>query len=274
MRLLHLEYRVRFCQAMRVGAGLGFARIVDDSIVRTAGPGPGPWLPYIPGSSIKGRVRSHCQQLGYALSRSMDQAGRKSKLMPCDAVRVCKNDPCVQCRLFGSPFTPGSLRFSDARLSQEMQALLGLSDSSQPSAQDPFVYSQARTGIKLERATRTVEPDFLFSLEHADPDLVFEGSITGLINLRPPLPGTEQGLPAELWLLVVGLRMVDKLGGMKSRGLGRCRIEITRLVTDGCNDLTTRLDELLGEGDSLLGVDYYDEPRIESIPSRAAAPVG
>ena len=54
MTRIDLTYRIHVLTAMHIGTGMGFARMIDDLMVR-AGParGDGTRLPYIPGSSLK-----------------------------------------------------------------------------------------------------------------------------------------------------------------------------------------------------------------------------
>lgn len=181
------------------------------------------------------------------------------KLSVCgdSAERKCKRNPCLLCRLFGSTFNQGTLYFSDALLVREF-VRLG-SPRPEENHPDPFALSLVRAGNKVERATRTVEPDFLFSIESTAEELQFEGSITGMIE---SLHADEINvpLPLEGWLLIIGLRAVDKIGGLRSRGLGRCRIAVTELIVDGRNkeNLASELSELLSREDYLSGLSEYE----------------
>jgi CRISPR/Cas system CSM-associated protein Csm3 (group 7 of RAMP superfamily) len=232
MTLIELTYRIRLLTPLHIGTGTGFARMVDDTVVRAgAAKGEGVHLPCIPGSSVKGKTRSRCEAIGNMLGLDL-----------CDK-RKCKRNPCVICRLFGSTYVSGNLYFSDALLIREWQAVGR--PLTNDTGSEPFALATVRTGNKSERATRTVEPDFLFSHEYAAKDLEYKGTIHGQICTRE-IEGMGQPLPVEGWLLVVGLQAVDKIGGLRSRGLGRCRIEIKELFI---NDQKEDVSSLFRVGD-------------------------
>jgi CRISPR/Cas system CSM-associated protein Csm3 (group 7 of RAMP superfamily) len=246
---LEIAYRVNLSTALHIGTGTGFAKMIDDLFVR-AGPakGEGLRLPCIPGSSIKGKTRSRCEAIANML-----------KLYICgdSAERKCKKKPCILCRIFGSTFNPGTLYFPDAQLVKEFAKLSRR--QSEGDHADPFALSLTRAGNKVERATRTVEPDFLFSIENTAEELLFEGSITGAIE-SPHADKINVPLPLEGWLLLVGLRAIDKIGGLRSRGLGRCQITVTKLTVDGeeKENLASNLSDLLAKEDYLLGLSEYE----------------
>lgn len=243
-----LTYHVALLTPLHIGTGLGFTKMVDDTIVR-AGPAKGGRvsLPCIPGSSIKGKTRSRCEALAHGLG-----------LTVCGEPRRCKTRKslCATCRLFGSPYSQGRLRFSDALLVTDWRQIARPTDGAQRPVRDGFALSLVRMGSKVERATRTVEPELLFSLEQSAEGLGFEGSIVGSLEPRQQ-PGLSLALSVEGWLLVIGLQAVDKLGGGRSRGLGRCCITITRLKVNG-TDLSVRLPDLLRQDESILGVCEYE----------------
>lgn len=219
---VEITYRIELMTPMHIGTGVGFARMVDDTVVR-AGPakGNGARLPYVPGSSVKGKARSRVEAIARAMDKSI-----------CGDVK-CKNRPCAICLLFGSPMFQGSLHFSDALLPKEMSAFARAADStSNEKDHDPFSLSTIRAGNKIERATKTVQPDFLFSIEHAADRLQLEGSISGQIGDEKAGANDASELFA-VYLLVVGLLSIDKIGGNRSRGLGRCQVSIARLIIEG-----------------------------------------
>lgn len=221
MTRVEIAYRIELLTPLHIGTGMGFARMVDDMVVR-AGParGAGARLPCVPGSSVKGKARSRCE----ALARAMN-------LGPCGEVK-CKNNPCVICRLFGSPFVAGTLHFSDALVPEEMSAFARTAGVDEGKTFDPFSLSTVRAGNKLERATRTVQPEFLFSIEHASEHLHLEGAVSGQIG-GDQTSGSDAGALLAVYLLIAGLQSVDKIGGLRSRGLGRCRITIAQFLIEG-----------------------------------------
>ena len=260
MARIELLYHLRLLAPVHIGTGMGFAKMVDDLTAR-AGParGGGARLPYIPGSAVKGKVRSRCEALAQTLELRVCTAPTARPEQETRGERRCKRRLCVICGLFGSPYAAGPLHFSDALLTKEWQRAgtrLGRDLGTGREMTDPFALTAVRTGNQIERATHTVEPDFLFSLEHTADDLQFEGSIVGQITPRP-INGLNLTLPLEGWLFVVGLQAVDKVGGLRSRGWGRCRIVVTSLKVDG-TELAADLSGLLAQEDYLLGVAEYE----------------
>jgi CRISPR/Cas system CSM-associated protein Csm3 (group 7 of RAMP superfamily) len=248
MTHIELTYQIHLKTSLHIGTGIGFARMVDDTVVRAgAAKADGVRLPYIPGSSIKGKLRSRCEAVTNTLGLKM-----------CGE-RKCKSNPCIICRLFGSRYNPCHLHFSDAHLVSEWQSVGKPSgdESERGTTPAPFALSTVRTGNKLERATRAVESNFLFSIEHAADNLIYEGSITGQVNARE-IAGMETGLPVEGWVMVVGLQALDKIGGLRSRGAGRCRITITKLVVDD-DDLAGNLNDILASEEYWLGLSEYEQ---------------
>jgi CRISPR/Cas system CSM-associated protein Csm3 (group 7 of RAMP superfamily) len=274
MNHIDLTYCIQFSTPFHIGTGLGFAKMVDDLVTR-AGPAKaeGVRLPCIPGSSMKGKVRSRCEAIAKTLGLRVcgisdsQSEGEAAEAEPSDRTprrkdgRKCKVNLCIICRLFGSPYSPGHLQFSDALLESEWQQMgyrLGRDQEAERETTDPFALAVVRAGNKLERATRTVESDFLFSLEHTADGLLYKGSIAGQVDTRP-VQGMSVLLPLEGWLLTVGLLALDKIGGLRSRGLGRCRISVTCLKVDGGSDLAEGLNDLLAQEDYLLGLSEYEK---------------
>lgn len=240
MAKVDLIYHIDLHTGIHIGSGLGFAKMVDETICRAgSAKGDGAKLPYVPGSSVKGKVKSRCESLANRLN-----------IRVCKD-RKCKQNLCVICRLFGSPFTPGGLRFSDAILVKDWENI------ADHRIQDPFELSIIRTGNKLERATRTTEQDFLFSYEQTADGLRFEGAITGEVNILPQDAKLYSQLSMEIWLLIVGLQLVDKIGGGRSHGLGRCSINVDKI---NGNDLQqNQILNLLGQDEYPLGLSEYDQ---------------
>jgi CRISPR/Cas system CSM-associated protein Csm3 (group 7 of RAMP superfamily) len=100
-----LIYRLAFAAPVGVFAGHSIAGLVDRTVVR-AGDG----TPYIPGSTVKGRLRYFAERLAATLNDSklwhVAATPDDSKLW-CGpaAARYCKHSAsgCAVCRLFGSP---------------------------------------------------------------------------------------------------------------------------------------------------------------------------
>jgi len=193
--------------------------------------------PFIPGSSLRGRVRVHLERLARAWGEPVCMPPRPESTCPhlqgvVDALRQKgRAEPfCVVCRIFGSPWHPSSVWFGDLRL------------------QVPVLTFPVRPGVGIHRWLGTVQAERLFFTEEVPArvdagDLTFEGTIEGVLEW------TDIG-----WLWA-SLTDVTHVGGQKARGRGRVVLEVRRLevwrpasdrwemVPDGRVRLQEALDE-------------------------------
>lgn len=208
---------------LHVGSGYGSPR-TDATVVRDV------WgRPYIPGSSFKGALRSAVERIiaglpdsavtscqlseGYPGCLTTNQArqreyqklqeqyarGEKSEQDLIDFLEDSQG-LCDTCRLFGSPFSQSRLMVRDL-----------------PLASDQDVGSEIRHGVGIDRDTLTAREKIKFDFEALPSQLHFA---VELIVERPSA--------LDLDLLALGLREMElgfiPLGGIRSRGLGRCNL--------------------------------------------------
>jgi len=99
--MIELALRIELMGSLHVGTGRGVAGSLDDCTAKDE-----VGFPIIPGSTLKGKLRS--------LSR---------KLAPCLGWKPCENGcpgnaiPCVLCSIFGSAAYPAQLAFTSGKLS-------------------------------------------------------------------------------------------------------------------------------------------------------------
>ncbi len=191
---------------------------------------------YLPGSSLKGRVRHICERLA-----------RRYGVPVCDAPRpgnMCHPwQPCLVCRVFGSPGQSSGLTFDDAHLTREWSDLV-------KSGLDPMT---TRTQVQLSRRRGVAAEARLFASEYTAENLSFETRITGRLDLTPVLD--EPGRYYELILLLGGLKMLRTLGGGSSRGAGHCFVDLPPSVTVTSTEYGTEqinVNAMLVEGLDLL----------------------
>lgn len=187
---------------------------------------------YIPGSSLKGKVRNACEDL--ARLHSLPVCGSAQPGMMCGH----KPDACIVCRIFGSPGLPATLFWHDAHLTADLRALA--------QEEGPFGQAEARTQVQMSRLRGVGAEDRLYTTETARAGLTFQGRIEGW-QAGVPLDSTVPGLTYELVLLIAGLYALDGLGGNRSRGGGDCRVqEITCKVGKDVVDVDLgRVEELM-----------------------------
>jgi CRISPR/Cas system CSM-associated protein Csm3 (group 7 of RAMP superfamily) len=204
---IRLRYTLVFESSFHCGSGL--SRLLINRAVRRDADG---YLS-VPGSTIKGALRDRCEQLARLFGlTARSPHDERSALDEYGA-------PDLPTRLFGSRLRPGELCFDDLKMRYEDAEFLRRSLSLQ---------TAERIQVSLSRRTGTAKPELLFSSEFGLADLRFEGEIFGHVS---DLPVDDQSTSPTyaLLLLLAGLMSLDRIGGNKSTGIGRCRIEIGAL---------------------------------------------
>jgi len=183
--------------------------------------------PYIPGSSLKGALRSYLE----ALTRGMAPPDADPKRCACDPTSDAKTDHCLDtddmrilkkhyekndaglaqavvemlclvCQTFGSPWLASPVRVRDLPvLTKEW-----------------FGQFQVRDGVAIDRDKGTVSEGRLYDYEVVPAGTRFKLHIV-----------SENLIPWQRGLLWLGLRALERgdvaLGGFTSRGLGWIRLE-------------------------------------------------
>lgn len=188
MTPVEISLRITSQSSIAVGAGGSAGARVDRSIVRDA------WgRPTIPGSQLKGRLRHAAEQI----LRALDE--------PVPAHFDDEADNLIRA-IFGSPEHASPLFFHDLPC-----------DITPATDGDARNLSRVRPSVALSRRRRTAEESLLMIQEVAAEGLVFaaERAISGAL-------ADERHL-ALLW---AALRLTDRWGGGKSRGLGWSTLEL------------------------------------------------
>ena len=228
MAHVELTFRTQTMSALHIGTGLGLAGVVDRRTARrlhTPVDGKDMRLVYIPGSSIKGRLRYHFTQLMHDLN-----------LAVCSPDRHCRfpSSRCPRCVLFGSEALEGQLVFHDAPLTQEWQDLAYERENGSWLNLAEFFETEHRTNVSLSRRRGVAMEQRLFTSEVVARGLEFDAKVTGEVRgVLPALKVNGVDVPAEIVLLVAAARTVTHIGGNKSRGLGRCVIHACDIKVDG-----------------------------------------
>jgi CRISPR/Cas system CSM-associated protein Csm3 (group 7 of RAMP superfamily) len=158
--------------------------------------------PYVPGSSLKGRLRHRCEQLLRTITADPYAACHSPA-----PDRMCPLDEhwlgqfCPICRLFGSPHRAGPLFFGDL---QWMTADIVEAETA------------VRRHVSINRRRRVAEQQRLFDVEVFAPEPRTE--LSGLIHGSLPYDDSQ----ALVALLLGGLNLMNSLGGGRSAGLGAC----------------------------------------------------
>lgn len=213
--------------ALHIGAGTSLAVVGSDNpIVRDSN-----GLPYIPGSSFKGPLRSLIESIVRALSPggrqepwACDPLAEKKWCIPSEnmdqwQLEVRNNgrtqgevdqyvwkESCTVCRIFGSPWLASKVKVADLYLTQ---------------GSNWGGRVEVRDGVAIDRDTETVSGRRKYDFEVVPRETAFN------LTLR-----VDNASDEELGLLFLGLREFTKggawVGGNTSRGLGQVQIEWDR----------------------------------------------
>ena len=230
---LNVRYRITWEGGWHVGSG--FRTTATDRLIQRIGGTSG--QPFVPGSQIKGVLRHTCERLAQALGlKFVDPhatSGEQQRLLVKHFGPLRTNRLLVD-RLFGTRFQ-GDCLFVDNATAEPPDAPHGPCKGHSASEQTKPNRTPAtlvRTRTAMDRVTRTVKERHLFTTEIADQGI----TLVGRIRARHPagvLTQYDNGFPYEYALLLVGLMSIDRLGGDKSSGLGRCRVEIEQVLWNG-----------------------------------------
>lgn len=191
------ELEIGLLSALHIGTGFGVAGLVDDRT--TVGPVPHqsnlPALPYIPGASLKGRLRMYAYNL----------AGQ-SGLALADQAILCQD-------LFGTAAQATRLVFPDAHLTDATVSAV------RPAPQ--ALTLEERSHVTISRLRRSAIDQLLMRIEVAAPGLQLTTTIRGWL----PAERAAHGLA----LLTIAACATTHLGGHKGRGLGAVYIRPTRV---------------------------------------------
>ncbi len=205
--------------ALRIGGSRSIEPIGTDLPVVKDSMG----MPYIPGSSFKGVLRSRVEQLMRTLIK-----GEKGACIPIDLNECCitsgdingmkdeakgqKNEDeyltnlilgklCLVCQLFGSPWFASRIQISDLYVDKDLW----------------FDQYQIRNGVAIDRDTGTAKDGALYDYEVVPAGTQFGCEIV-----------VENAEPWQLGMLMLGLHPFENgeitVGGGSSRGLGKVKI--------------------------------------------------
>jgi len=187
--------------------------LLDMNFVRTNHAGLGPTV-YLPGSSLKGTVRSYCEKIGRTVGlpvcNPLDMRSSCGRRLEYKAKTISGaeiyRELCPICRIFGHTVMAGHIHFNDAYPTPETVEKVNVTSE--------------RDGVAIDRISGAVAVG-PFQLE-----VVTQGEFETMLTLRN----------FQLWhigLLAVALRDVGDqrvpLGFAKSRGLGRVGLHYNNL---------------------------------------------
>jgi len=187
-----LKYKIELKSFGHFGSGMAQGR-ADNGIVRDATGNP-----YIPGSTVKGRVRAYAEAILHARHKQACTPFQK----------ICGDPSCAVCSLFGwSGGNGGKIFFSDAIVEEEFKEL------------GKYLFSD-RDNVMISRSRDVAMEGHLFKTETCIPGIRFTGEIEG------------EMMEAERQLVIEAISVITHIGGNKSRGMGRCQITTEEVVNE------------------------------------------
>lgn len=206
---------------LHIGAGKETMEIgdIDNSVVRD----PLTNRPYIPGSSIKGKIRSLTERnLGMHLERF--SGGKIYR-------HECGNPDCQLCRIYGASFEknstiPSRTIFRDLMLTKESSEVLGEMDTGLELTEWKFENT-------IDRVTSKADPR---NLERIPAGAVFDFEI--IYDIVKP-----EEVKDDLTTILNGMKLLidDYLGGNGSRGYGKVSFKIEKITLKKSEDYSKEI---------------------------------
>lgn len=148
--------------------------------------------PYIPGSSLKGAIRSELDRLARGLGFSL--CIRNEPRYSCAPPQLC-----VSCILFGSTEVASKITFRDAVITQDVSPIL-------------------RVGTAITRDSKKVVEGSLFEVEYLPPNSEFDLEMV-----------FENPEPWMIGLLIMCIESLQAIGGQVSRGAGKVEFKLENI---------------------------------------------
>jgi CRISPR-associated RAMP protein (TIGR02581 family) len=239
--------------ALHIGGGKATLSTTDSAVIRGADQ-----KPFIPGSSLKGSLRSTTEKLAAAVPgvrtcALTDGEGGNCPGAPGEAQRKFhgrrRNEAwderallaelealCDTCKLFGSPFQASKLQIDDLPLI------------------DWAGVTQVRDGVGIDRDSERAVDRIKYDYEVVPP----ESSFKLHIMLEEP---TDRDLALACLGLYEFVSGFGQVGGKRSRGLGRCELRSLKVYTLDLRDEASRSESLKKY---LLGKKLEDKMTLET----------
>ncbi|MEJ5250057.1 MAG: type III-A CRISPR-associated RAMP protein Csm3 [Caldilinea sp.] len=210
-----LTFNIRAVSGLHIGGSDVGVEIggVDKTVIRD----PLTNRPYIPGSSLKGKVRSLLEKYD---GLPQNQRIGQGYIHSCDKPEAYAG--CAVCQVFGVPGerdfgTPTRLVVRDVQMTEESAVKL------ETSGRTDLPYTEIKTEVSIDRVTSAANPRQM--------ERVPAGAVFGLAEMVYSIYDGEGCDPqrdvAQLAKVVEGLVLLedDYLGGLGSRGSGKVRLE-------------------------------------------------
>lgn len=195
--------QLKFLSDWHIGSGAGRPGDVDRLVQRDRHN-----LPYIPAKSLTGIWRDACERVAYGLDNGQPDGDWQKWVTYLFGDQPALRGPDDQTEY--EPL-PAALSVKPAHFSPDLQAALI------PKPRLHNLICIIKPGIKIEADTGCAEPDCLRLEEQVRGGAV----LTATCELRLPTDKLAQQIAYAL--LIAGTQFVERIGGKRRRGAGRCR---------------------------------------------------
>lgn len=235
---IKIEALLTFESGWRVGSGREGMAGSDLGLLRNS-----QGLPTLPGTSLKGRLRSTCESLAHALDQTACCLDSLASGVDCISdvknyfpavnaqyqsrktfdgrMQWLEQHTCDVCKLFGSPLHASRIRVSEGVLKENSVNSV-----------------QVRDSVVLDRDSHTAVDGLKYDYEVSQAGTEFEIEI-------------ELQDASDQELALIGAALMDwsdgvSVGGFTSRGLGHAKFAVSRLLSVDFTNANQRLQWLMG----------------------------
>lgn len=220
-----IEGTIELKTPMRIGGGQNAAMysLSPAPVIECFDAGSGVFEPYIPGSSLKGILRSTLERLVRTFddSKCCVSVGNKKEGMV-----LCGNDTCISCRMFGSMNGGAKVRIRDSHLTDECRT---------KEDWQGYLREQPHFGSPKPGKNGQMRP---------------EESVSASTEFRFHID-LDNGTDEEAGLILLALREFSfnraHLGGGSTRGHGFCSIKSYSLMKLSLQDGVISRDKISGK---------------------------
>ncbi len=248
--------RIVMDTALHIGGGRNPSAATDSPVVRD-----GAGRPFIPGSSLKGAFRAaverllpnipHLRTCGLSdgpdscANRLRDELKDRKNIAEADLLEILDRILCDTCRTFGSTHLASAVFFHDAPISETWRAL-------------SEVPTQIRDGVGIDRDSERAREGIKYDFEVVPPQTSFD------LTMVLENPGER-----DLGLVALGLQEfiggMIPLGGIRSRGLGRCHLENVRVEGVDLTDESALRAYLLDRTMTIQPTDAFIRTHLDAL---------
>ena len=253
---IFIRGEIETATGLHIGGSAGELDIggVDNPVIRN----PLTREPYIPGSSLRGKIRSLLDRhLNRPLNKSIRRSSPQVRVHECDSLAEYRT--CPVCQVFGiapgrnmEDTMPTRLIVRDALLTPETRERFEQIDTDMP-------YTELKTEVAIDRITSAATPR---STERVPAEATF-GPLELVHSLYTDARESIDREIAFFDTVLTGMELLedDYLGGSGSRGSGKIafrKLEVTFKSRRYYEDLQSISEITIAEGDDIQGLREVD----------------